>query len=217
MQNFLITGTDTDAGKTYITCLLLKALITSGIRAMGFKPFSCGDRQDPRAIRDAAGIPDFPLDAINPIYLQNPTCPYAAAMLENRLIHIPSVIDAYHKLTTQFDSVLVEGIGGWQVPISATYMFADFAKVLNLPIILVVGNKLGAINHTLLTLQSIRAQGLTCHGIIFNSTVQEWTPAHITNRSIIEETSGVPILAEIIYEQDEIDLPAHWNLPTTPA
>ena len=84
MRNFIVTGTDTEVGKTYVSCLIVKSLREAGINAAGFKPVACGDRQDARLLREA-GPKDLTLDELNPVFLRNATCPYVAARLEKRL------------------------------------------------------------------------------------------------------------------------------------
>ena len=115
---------------------------------------------------------------------------------------------AYEALAATHDCVLVEGVGGWEVPIAAGRRFSDMAADFHLPILLVIGNKLGAINHALLTLDAIKARGLECLGIIFNNVKDEWDTACVTNRSMIEEFSDVPVLGELIHGQDSLDVDA---------
>ena len=204
MKNFIVTATDTDAGKTYASTLLLKALRESGIDAVGYKPVACGDRQDPRRLREA-GPEGLTLDQINPVYLKNAMSPYVAARLENTKLDMAKMYAGYHALAQQFGCVLVEGVGGWEVPLTDRENFSDFAVNLALPIVLVVNNKLGVLNHAILTINAIAARGLTCAGIVFNNVQDEWNTANITNRAILEERTGVPILAELIHGQDYID------------
>ncbi len=204
MNNFFITGTDTDVGKSHVCCALLRDLCRRGINAMGYKPMACGDRSDARCMRDACGK-NISLEVINPVYLRAATAPYIAAELENKSISLSELIPPYEQLATDYDCVLVEGAGGWEVPIAPNLFISDLAKELKLPIILVVANKLGAVNHTLLTLAAIKARGLQCAGIILNQLSEEWDTASITNRKLLEDFTDVPILAELICGQEELD------------
>ena len=102
--------------------------------------------------------------------------------------------------------MLVEGVGGWEVPIGPGRNFSDMAADFKLPILLVIGNKLGAINHALLTLNAIKRRGLECLGIVFNNVKEEWDTACVTNRSMVEEFSDAPILGELIHGQDYMDM-----------
>ena len=204
MQNFFITGTDTNVGKTHISCALLRDLRQRGIPALGYKPLACGDRADARAMRDATES-SLSLDTINPIYLRTATAPYIAAELEQVEIKIEHLMACYHELCKSNAPIIVEGAGGWEVPLAPGLSISDLAVALNLPIILVVGNRLGAVNHTLLTLQAIAARGLECKGIILNHMSEEWDTASLTNRQLIERYTDVPVLAELICGQDDLD------------
>lgn len=205
MTDFFITGTDTEIGKTYITCALLRDLRARGLRPMGYKPLACGDRSDPRAMRDAVDAPTLNLDDINPIYLRAATAPYIAAELEQRELRMDDILAGYRRLAEQYSPVLVEGAGGWEAPLAPGLTMANLAVALRLPVILVVGNKLGAVNHAIMTVQGIRARGLDCHAIVLNHIGQEWDAASVTNRRLIEEFTGIPVRAELIHGQEDID------------
>lgn len=204
-MNFFITGTDTEIGKTYVTCALLRHLRARGLRAVGFKPLACGDRSDPRAMREAVGDPTLSLDAINPIYLRAATAPYIAAELEQRSLSIDELTAAYRELAADYAPVLVEGAGGWEAPLAPGLTMADLAAALALPVVLVVGNKLGAVNHAIMTVQGIRARGLECRAIVLNHMGEEWDAAAVTNRRLIEEFTRIPVRAELIHGQDDLD------------
>ena len=204
-MDFFITGTDTEIGKTYVTCALLRDLCARGLHPMGFKPLACGDRSDPRAMRDALGEPTLSLDLINPVYLRAATAPYIAAELEQRTLEISSIAAAYRELAAAYSPVLVEGAGGWEAPLAPGLTMADLAEALQLPVVLVVGNKLGAVNHAILTVKAIRARGLTCHSIVLNHIGDEWDAASVSNRRLIEEFAQVPVRAELIHGQEDID------------
>ena len=205
MENFFITGTDTEIGKTYVTCALLRDLRARGFSPVGYKPVACGDRSDPRAMRDAIGDPSLSLESINPIYLRAATAPYIAAELEQRPLSLDDILPGYYKLAEQYHPVLVEGAGGWEAPLAAGLTIADMAEALRLPVILVVGNKLGAVNHAVMTVQGIRSRGLECRAIVLNQMAEEWDAASVSNRRLIEEFTGVPVRAELIRGQTDID------------
>lgn len=208
-MHYFITGTDTDVGKTYVTCLLLDALKRVGRSAAGFKPFCCGDRGD--AIRLLQSSADgLSLEDVNPVWLKVPAAPYVAALMENRKLDLAAIRTAFGSLAAKHDTVLVEGAGGWEVPVSAGITVADFAQSLALPVIVVVNNKLGALNHALLTIKSIQSRGLTCAGVIMNHVHDERDPASITNRATLEAFTDVPILAEVMHGETEIG----WPLPS---
>lgn len=204
-MDFFITGTDTEIGKTYVTAALLRDLRARGMAPMGYKPLACGDRSDPRSMREAAGAPGLSLDLINPIYLRAATAPYIAAELEQRTISIPELVEGYRRVAAEYSPVLVEGAGGWEAPLAPGLTMADLAVALQLPVILVVGNKLGAVNHAIMTAQAIRSRGLECRSIVLNHMGEEWDAASVTNRRLIEEFTHLPVGAELIHGQDTID------------
>jgi len=204
IMNYFITGTDTNAGKTYATCLILEELRRLGIDAVGYKPVGCGDRDD--AMRLAAASGGLPIDEINPVHLNTPVSPLVAGMLENSPVDPQILIDTYHHLAAKHQQVLVEGAGGWEVPIAENFRVSDLAKALDLPVILVVANRLGALNHTLLSVEAIRAKGLKCAGIILNQLDDELDTAMITNKGLIEQLTGVPLIDHLIHEQNFINL-----------
>lgn len=202
-MSFFITGTDTGVGKTYITRLILESLRNAGHDAVGYKPVACGDRDDAQILSTASG--DLDLDIINPVYFNTPVAPYVAGMLENRFLGPADLINGFHYLASQHATIIVEGAGGWEVPLTADYRISDLAKDLALPVILVAGNRLGALNHILLTVAAIQAKGLTCAGIVLNQLEDEMDTAMITNKGVLEGLTGVPILEHVIYGQDFLD------------
>jgi dethiobiotin synthetase len=202
MHHF-ITGTDTDAGKTYVTCLLIESLRRAGHDAVGFKPFACGDRLDAQALMQASGG-TVTLEEVNPVYLKVPASPFAAALLENRQVDVEAARQAFFHLAARHSQVLVEGAGGWEVPLREGETMADFAQSLGLPVIVVVNNKLGCLNHTLLTVRNIETRGLRCAGLILNHVADERDPASISNRMVLERFLSVPILAEIMHGETEL-------------
>ncbi len=206
MRNFIVTGTDTDAGKTYVSCLIIRALRGKGVDIVGFKPVACGSREDPRQLREASELQKLTLDRINPVYLKNATSPCVAARLENTTIDFEIIQSAYQQLAQEHEYVLVEGVGGWEVPMAPGFNFSHYAQQLNLPIVLVVNNKLGVLNHAVLTINAIKATGLHCAGIVFNNVQDEWDTASITNRAMLQEMVDVPILDELIHGQDYINV-----------
>jgi dethiobiotin synthetase len=209
-MSFFITGTDTGVGKTYVTRLILETLRQAGVDAVGYKPVACGDRDDASMLAEASGGLD--LDAVNPVYFNTPVAPYVAGMLENRTLNPAELIAGYRQLAARHAKVLVEGAGGWEVPLAANYRISDLAADLQLPVILVAGNKLGALNHILLTVEAIRAKGLTCAGIILNQLEDEMDTAMITNKGVVEDLTGIPLLDHLIHGQDFLDAETYLAL-----
>lgn len=202
-MSFFITGTDTGVGKTYVTRLILETLRREGVDAVGYKPVACGDRDDAVVLAEASGGLD--LDAVNPVFFNTPVAPYVAGMLENRTLDPSELIRGYHQLAAHHAQVLVEGAGGWEVPLAANYRISDLAADLQLPVILVAGNKLGALNHILLSVAAIQAKGLRCAGIILNQLEDEMDTAMITNKGVVEDLTGIPLLDHLIHGQDFLD------------
>jgi len=201
--NFFITGTDTEVGKTYVTKLLIESLRADGVDAVGFKPISCGDREDGRLLAEASG--NLNIDEVNPMHLGSALAPLAAALLENKTIDPAELVSAYREFAERQGTVLVEGAGGWEVPITQNYFISDLAKDLNLPVILVAANRLGALNHILLSIKAIQDKGLKCAGIILNQLEDEMDTPMITNKGLLESLTDVPLLEHVIHGQDFLD------------
>jgi len=208
-MNYFITGTDTGVGKTFVTALLLESLKATGRSAVGFKPIACGDREDAEALL-AAGTPapQLSLDRINPVYYKTPAAPMAAALIENRPVDLTLIQETYAGLVGDaFDHVLVEGVGGWEVPIAPGYNISDLAADFALPVIVVVNNRLGALNHAILTTRAIASRGLECAGLILNHVEDERDSASVSNLVVLEQELEIPILADILHGETRIDWP----------
>ncbi len=171
-----ITGTDTGVGKTTVTLALMQLLQARGRSVCGYKPVAAGSElvagrevnADALALQQQGSV-SLPYAAINPVLLAPPIAPHIAAQEAGVAIHIPELVAQYHALAARVDQVLVEGAGGWRVPINATETLADLARTLKLPVVLVVGLRLGCLNHALLTAQAIRADGLLLAGWVANT------------------------------------------------
>lgn len=198
MAGVFITGTDTGVGKTYLTTQLLRLLRARGFHCAGFKPICCGDRNDAEQLL-AASSEGFGIDDLNPLWLRTPAAPLTAAQVEKITIEPPHLIDAFQKLRERCDVVLVEGVGGWRVPITQNYFVSDLAAALDLPVLVVALNQLGCLNHTLLTVQSIEMQQMTIAGVVLNPQTSGADIASTTNAEILREILGratLPMLAE---------------------
>lgn len=204
-RSFFVTGTSTGVGKTQFSCLLLAALRAAGLSATGYKPVCCGGRDDVRRLMEAGQATDLDPDDLNPLWLKAPAAPLAAARIENRKFCLEDLRRGYERLRRQFDCVVTEGIGGWEVPLTATETVADLAALIAAPVIVVVDNRLGALNHTILTVNAIQHRGLECAGLVLNQCEDERDSASISNRVVIEEILSVPVLTEILYDQSELD------------
>lgn len=208
-KGLFITGTDTGAGKTYITSLILRALKKESLDVIGYKPICCGDRNDALELADASGLSsedENVLDKINPIWLKTPAAPHVAAMFENRPIEKQEILDRYQRLANEHDFVISEGAGGLLVPIHGMeFSVAEMIKEIGDPVIIVVGNRLGALNHTLLTVEAMRSRGIEPAGMVFNNLIDELDTATITNKGIVEDMCGVEVITDVINGQEEIE------------
>lgn len=195
MPRFFITGTDTGVGKTWFTCWLVRAWQSAGHSAAALKPISSGDREDAALLREASKN-ILSLDEINPVHFQKPAAPFIAARAENREIDFTALNHSLLTLSSRFSHLAIEGVGGWRVPLTANYEVSDWARDLKLPVVVVALNRLGAINHTLLTVENIRASGLTCAGVVINAgpeTSPDLDLARRDNVLFFETALGLPI------------------------
>ena len=195
-MKYFVTGTDTDCGKTYVTALLVRAARAEGRDAVAAKPFCCGPRTDVEILFEAAGRA-VSMEAMNPVWMKTAVAPRAAVLLGESSPDVGGGLNAMRALADQHEIFLCEGAGGWMVPVSEGYTTADFAAELGWPVIVVVRNKLGCLSHTLLTLESVRARGLHVAGVILNHAEGTDDDATATNRAILLEMMGAPLLAEV--------------------
>jgi len=204
-QGFFVTGTDTGVGKTLVSAALLHAFAGLGYRTIGMKPVAAGADQtdgvwcneDVLQLQAAANVVANPA-WVNPYWLRTPVAPHIAADHQGVSIELPRIRDAYEHLAALADVVIVEGAGGFKVPLSATRDSADLAKYLALPMILVVGMRLGCINHALLTAEAIAARGLKLAGWVANRLDPEMA-AYGENMMALNRRLACPLLAELPY------------------
>ena len=143
------------------------------------------------------------------MWLKTPAAPWPAAMEEGVTIETSRLLAGLADLQERFDFVLVEGVGGWLVPIGPQYFVSDLAVEMKLPVMVVAMNRLGCLNHTLLTVRSVIAHGLSCSGVVLNSPDKTPDVALVTNRGVLEQTAGVPILPGLSSDLDA--LPDVWR------
>ena len=154
-----ITGTDTGVGKTIFTGLLVHHLRTEGVHALAMKPFCSGSRADVRLLRAMQGAA-LTEEEINPFYFPEPIAPLVSARKIKRLIPLGEVVQRIKKTTARCECLLIEGSGGLLVPLGEKYLVRDLIKRLNCEVIVVARNRLGTINHTLLTVEALKRLGL---------------------------------------------------------
>jgi dethiobiotin synthetase len=205
-QGIFITGTDTGVGKTFVACALARELRESGYRVGVMKPAETGcdsvngeiTPRDALELKAAAGC-DVSLDRICPYQFREPLAPSVAAEREGHLIDVERLIDIYLEISAVHDVTLVEGAGGLMVPLLPSYTYADFANALKLPVIVVAANKLGVLNHLLLTLEHGSCKGLRVLGYILNDTEHTPSLAAEANREALFSLTAAPCLAELSY------------------
>ncbi len=177
---FFVTGTDTGAGKTFASTVLLHALRQRGLRAVGMKPVASGSATTPEGLRNddalelqSASEPVLPYALVNPWALREPTAPEIAARLDGVCVTMTPVLAAFETLKAQADVVLVEGVGGFLAPINADLDQCELPRQLGLPVLVVVGLKLGCINHARLTIEAVQARGFSVLGWIASDVEPE--------------------------------------------
>jgi dethiobiotin synthetase len=175
MKGVFVTGTDTDCGKTEVALGLMAAWQARGLQVLGMKPVAAGCEPGPGGLcnTDALrlkrqGSADLPYARVNPYALAPAIAPHLAAAEAGIAIEAGPIAAAYRELAGAADRVVVEGVGGWRVPLGADFSVSDLPELLDLPVILVVGLRLGCLNHALLTVESIRARGCRLAGWIGN-------------------------------------------------
>ena len=164
---YFLAGTDTEVGKTLIAAALLHTAAAQGLRALGMKPVAAGGSEDVDALV-AAGNVAAPRKAVNPYLLREPLSPHLAAKHDGVAIDLEIIARCFNELRGRAGFLIVEGAGGFRVPLSDTQDGADLAARLGLPVVLVVGLRLGCLNHALLTAEAVRARGLRLAGWVAN-------------------------------------------------
>lgn len=204
-QGYFIVGTDTGVGKTLVSSALVHYFALQGHRAVGMKPVAAGCErvdgqllsEDVAQLRAASNVP-LPLDIINPYAFEPPLAPHIAARMAHVRIDLATIQSAFKKAAEAADILIVEGVGGFRVPLGEDRDTADLAVLLGLPVILVVGMRLGCLNHALLTVESIVARGLKLTGWIANRVDPEML-AYEENLQALQERIAAPCLGVVSY------------------
>jgi dethiobiotin synthetase len=200
----LVTGTDTGVGKTFVASGLARLLRNYGYRVGVMKPAETGCvekdgelfAEDAVRLKEASGC-EMPIEKICPYRLREPLAPSIAAERGGVRIEIGRVMDIYGEISSTHDITLAEGAGGLMVPLLPSFTYADLAGVLKLPLIVVAANRLGAINHLVLTLEHASCKGLQPLGYVLNQLSNEPSLAAATNREALFGLTGVPCLGEL--------------------
>ncbi|MEZ2603860.1 dethiobiotin synthase [Kluyvera intermedia] len=210
IERYYVTGTDTEVGKTVASTALLQAARLQGRRTAGYKPVASGSEMTTDGLRNSDALAlqhnsvvPLSYDEVNPYTFAEPTSPHIVSADEQRPIEASVLSSGLRALEAQADWMLVEGAGGWFTPLSPTLTLADWVKMEQLPVILVVGVKLGCINHAVLTAQAVQQAGLKLAGWIANDV----TPPgrrHAEYLSTLQRMIPAPMMGEIPWLGDDI-------------
>ena len=219
-----VTGTDTGVGKTLVSAALLHTLARHHRRVVGMKPVAAGlidhhghwVSEDVLALRAASSV-TVPPELDNPVALPDPLSPHIAAQRAGRLITVAELLAAHRALKERADVVVVEGAGGWRVPINDHETLADLSVALALPVVLVVGLRLGCLNHALLSAEAIRADGLQLAGWVAN-TVDPDMACIEENIDTLRQRLAAPLLGVVPGQRQGhdaravvLELPSAWT------
>jgi dethiobiotin synthetase len=203
-RGVFVTGTDTGVGKTLAACALIHALKAQGLAVLPMKPVAAGTvahaggwaNDDTLALLRAAGRDDSFLADVTPVLLREPMAPHLAARHEGRAIGLAPILASFERLASRSQFIVAEGVGGFMVPLGEGLDSVDLARALGLPVILVVGMRLGCLNHALLTASAIRHAGLPFAGWIANALDPAMAAAD-ENAAALEERLGAPLIGKL--------------------
>tara|TARA_B110000495_G_C22951868_1_gene557456 strand:+ start:290 stop:958 length:669 start_codon:yes stop_codon:yes gene_type:complete len=208
-KTYFITGTDTDVGKTFVSCNLLQAAKLKGLSTAAIKPIAAGgvisneelQNEDALLLQKNCTL-GLSYKEINPFCLKQAIAPHIAAQNEGVSLKASELAGHCNNIMSKkADLTLIEGAGGWQVPLNQDEFIGDIVKILNIPVILVVGIKLGCLNHALLTAKALRKDGVVLHGWIANQ-IDPLMPAYEKNIESLIEKIEAPLLANIPWAFD---------------
>lgn len=220
-KGYFITGTDTGVGKSWCSAGLMAKLQQQGQTVAGMKPVASGCepgceglRNDDALLLQSQASIEVPYETINPFAYEPPIAPHIAAQYAERPVQIDIIRDDFLRIAEQVDQVIVEGVGGWRVPLNEGETVADLAKALGLPVVLVVGLRLGCINHALLTAESIRNAGCLLAGWIGNS-LESAMPEQDAVIASLEARLEAPLLGVVPYmnEYSAVNIATALTLP----
>ena len=202
------TGTDTGVGKTFVAASLGAYLRERGYRVGVMKPVETGCREmngtlipaDALRLKEVSGCAE-PIERICPYRFAEPLAPSIAAERAGQKIDVDHLLATYGEIAAESDVTLVEGVGGLMVPLLPSYTFADFARVLKLPLVVIAANRLGVINHLLLTVEHASCKGLIMLGYVLNRISNDTSLAAETNREVLSGLTGVPCLGELPFSE----------------
>jgi dethiobiotin synthetase len=209
MTGYFVTGTDTGVGKTRVAAALIHALKRDGRRVAGMKPVASGCRETAEGLRNedaelllAASSFAISYDQVNPYAFAPAISPHLASAASGRPIELAVILDQYKSLAGRADVVVVEGVGGWRVPLGQVITTEHLARALDLPVVLVVGLRLGCLNHALLTAQAIELAGLELCGWVANQIDPEVEFRNEVVTTLVQRLAA-PLLGVLPFEADK--------------
>lgn len=217
MPGFFITGTDTEIGKTFVSSLLIKGLVEENLKVIGMKPIASGAKvldgilknEDALSLMKASNV-DVDYQTINPYVFEPAIAPHLAAEDVGIEIDLEKIKTNFKTLEGMSDLVIVEGVGGWYAPLSLSTTVADLANSLQLPVILVVGMRLGCLNHSLLTMQAIKQTGLPIAGWIANQVESNFSSVEKNISTLQQYLKDIPFLGSVPHQANiSNDVPLH--------
>ncbi|WP_105902342.1 dethiobiotin synthase [Vibrio gangliei] len=207
-RSFFITGTDTEIGKTFVSQRLMKALVEKGFRVSGFKPIAAGCERlqselqqnvwvndDALALQQASNVPMRYVD-VNPYSLRQPSSPHIAAQCDDITIDFARLNQALTTHKSLAEMTLIEGAGGWRVPLANQTYLSDWVQQQQIPVVLVVGIRLGCLNHAILTWEALKRDGVKVLGWIANCVDSEFKDIE-ENIAFLQQHISAPQLGEI--------------------
>jgi len=206
MKGFFIAGTDTGVGKTVCGAVLLEAFKQQGLSTIAMKPIASGCEQTPQGLRNEDALllmehmtATASYEEVNPYTFEPPMAPHLVAAREGLTINSGSLTEQAQQLSTRADRIVIEGAGGWLAPLNETQSFADLAIGFGVPVILVVGIRLGCLNHALLTIENMQQRGVQVAGWIANIGLEETANCLDINENIASLVSRIsaPLLATV--------------------
>ena len=212
MKSLFVTGNDTDIGKTCVTASIVKNLRDMDIDVGIMKPFASGYKKNSNSLSQDVEIlmkysdSHDPIDLVNPYFFEIPTSPYAAAKTLAQKISLQKITDAYDKLLSSHDLVIVEGIGGLMTPITQNYFVSNLISELDIDTIIVIGSKLGTVNHTMLTYEHCKQMHLKLKGFVINQTEPNGYELSNLKQQIMELTNQTVYCAIPYQKNFDLDL-----------
>jgi dethiobiotin synthetase len=220
-QVYFVTGTDTGVGKTYASCAILEAARQAGLSTAASKPLAAGGERTASGIHNEDALrlqqhcsPPLSYEDINPLCLEQAVAPHLAASQEGIKLQVDALASSVRRIIGKgADLTLVEGAGGWRVPLNSQETMADLVKALQLPVILVVGMRLGCLNHAMLSVEAIQRDGLKLHAWVANQ-IDPQMPFQEENLDTLKELIAAPLIARLQRQQASPHLSVNLNTLT---